>query len=248
MFAQSYNPSGFELPPSPRPHDDRKRQENSRQERLIKAEHRQRAELRRIERMKEELRREDHQRLMDIWDCQPEEEEDLLQQRRDVFARRSSTLSSCPKLGEEEEVHQHRLGLFSRRSSSFPPLFIYASASESQDDTDQDDTISLPTTTVLKTDHRQEMRTKTQYPRIRYTEGICTEEQVRGTPRRETHVKKDEQDIVPNMDNADDDALAPPHIIAEDDISDDEEEEGEDDENLDSIWGNRITAKRHSTL
>lgn len=241
MFAQSYDPFGFEHPPSPRPNENRKRQENFRQQRMIKAERRREAELGRIEGMKEKLRREDQQRRMDMWECQPEEEEELLQHRRDVFARRSSSLSSRPQLGEEEELHQHRLELFSRSSSSFPPLFIYASASESQDEIDQDFAVSMPMTTVVKTDPWQPRHKKIQDRRIRYAAGFCTEEQLRDTPRKENHAKKNDQDIV---------ALAPLHIIAVDDVSDDDSEgEGEDDENLDSIWGSRIAApRRPSTL
>eukprot|EP00571_Detonula_confervacea_P002373 CAMPEP_0172314798 /NCGR_PEP_ID=MMETSP1058-20130122/23341_1 /TAXON_ID=83371 /ORGANISM="Detonula confervacea, Strain CCMP 353" /LENGTH=223 /DNA_ID=CAMNT_0013028745 /DNA_START=520 /DNA_END=1191 /DNA_ORIENTATION=+ len=218
--------------------------------RMIEAERRRRAELGKIQRMEEKLRREHRQRHIDIWKCQLEEEDELLQQRRDVFARRSSTLSSFSQLEEEEGLNQQRLDLFARRSSSFPPPFIYASASESQDEIDQDSTTYPPREIDLKTDPEQydhvspQRHEKKQCPRIRCAD-ICTKEQLRDTYISQAmYAKEKDHKIVPHMDIADDDVSAPPHLIAVEDVSDEEEE----NECLDSIWGHRIPAKRPSTV
>mmetsp|Transcript_2505 Transcript_2505/g.4452 ORF Transcript_2505/g.4452 Transcript_2505/m.4452 type:complete len:219 (+) Transcript_2505:278-934(+) len=209
MFAESYDPFGFDNPlycgnpHSPHADEKRKRQENARRHRAIEAERRQRDEFERIQRMEEKLKIEDLRRQMEMWQWELEEEEELCQCRLDMLATRDDRVDDMSV-------------------SSCPPAFIHAGESQDELENKHSSHSSAPVpprTILLKPSEHVSQYEKNKHNITRRRAGtennnICTEE-----PDQAAN----------NID--DDETSAPLHIIAVEDLSDDEE-----DEDLDSIW------------
>lgn len=225
MFAQSYDPFGFDHPQSPRASERRKRKEYIRRQLMVKTERRRQAEMDQMQLIEDKLQMQERQRQMEIrqWELVDD----------DVY--------------EEEELRQRRLGLVASKNnivsdsqaeaillpnSFFPPLPNLASSIHHSEL--EDSATHPPKTIVLKHSMQDIPPRKDGKQCRRHTDpGICpvhikdSDDQA----RIEDMILKEQQ--ARNGDIDEDDATETLHIIAEEDISDDEDE---DDEDLNSIW------------
>ena len=219
MFSHSYNPVSFEQLSPGSSSDLRKREEQARRQRLLEEANRRRlARLERIRRMEEQLRKEEIAREMEIYHWQHEEEEDQQRHhsRLDLLSQR-----------EEGEDRGDDDTMFA--PSSYPPQFIYATISKSQDEVEAPADKSPPKMPSLGLDGQN----------MHCFQGRGNDLPVPDINLQAQHSQQEEiqevSDEKMEMDE-DNDTSVPPHIIANDVSDDDNENDDDDDDILNSIW------------
>ena len=215
MFSNSYNPISFEQLSPGSSSDLRKREEQARRQRLLEQANRRRlARLERIRRMEEQLIKEEMARETEIYNWQHEQAE------------------------EDEQRHYSRLDLLSQReegeergdddimlASSYPPQFIYATISKSQEEVEEPTAKPPP-----KIPSGQNMHHRSRY---------CNDLPVPSINLQAQHSQQEEIQEVSDEKmetDEDNDTSVPPHIIANDVSDDDNENDDDDDDILKSIW------------
>lgn len=218
MFSHSYNPVSFEQLSPGSSSDLRKREEQARRQRLLEEANRRRlARLERIRRMEEQLRKEEIAREAEIYNWHHEEEDqqghhsrlDLLSQREEGKDRGDDDTMFAP--------------------SSYPPQFIYATISKSQDEVEVPAAKSPPKMPSLGLDGQN-----THCP-SRYCDDLPVPSinlQAQHSQQEERREVNDEQMEI----DEDNDTSVPPHIIANDVSDDDNENDDDDDDILNNIW------------
>ena len=217
MFSHSYNPISFEQLSPGSSSDLRKREEQARRQRLLDQANRRRlARLDRIRRMEEQLRKEEMARETEIYNWQHEQAEIEDKQRN------YSRLDLLSQREEGEDRDDIML------ASSYPPQFIYATISKSQEEVEESTAKPPPKMPSLGLEG-QNMHRQSRY---------CNDLPVPSINLQAQHSQQEGIQEVSDEKmeiDEDNDTSVPPHIIAND-VSDDGDNENDDDDILNSIW------------